>query len=292
MPSFTAVSWGGLTISSDGQDGQNWLLGLDGWESTPSPVVQDSPRSNAHGSFVTPIWSGPRTVTATGFSLSDTARDALFQATQAPMTLPGDTGTLPLSASVVGRTLSADAQFMGYAPVILNKGFWQAGHFSWVIQWRCPDPLRYGPTVSATCGMPSSGGGLVFPLFIVSGVITWGTVPAPQVASVANNGNADTSVLLTVAAGGSALTGGFQIVETVTGSVISYADDLPAGSSVVFDSSSGSVTLNGTADRRGSVTVAQFTQVPKGTTRSYVLLGLVGFSATATLTAAIRPAYL
>lgn len=292
MGTPTELQWGGLNITSFGADGVNWLTALEGWEGTPPTRVDDVARLNGHGSFVTPVWAAPRVVTATGFSLSDTARDSIFQALGAPMQVPGAAGTSTLAVTTVGRSLTADAQFSRYAPVILTKGFWQAGHFPWVIEWRCPDPLRYGPLVTAgPVNMPSAGGGLVFPLFLVAGVMTWGTVPAPQIAVLTNSGNAPATVTITVAAGGSALTGGFQIVETVTGSTITYVDDLPAGSSVVFDSSTGSVTLNGQADRRGSVTSAQWFQIPAGATRNVIFQALTTFSATATLTAAMRPAY-
>jgi hypothetical protein len=292
MPTMTTLQYGGLNITSDGQDGTNWLTQLEGWEGTPPTRFDDVQRLNAHGSFTTPVWAAPRVVTATGFSLSDTARDAVFAATGYPMQVPGAAAASTLAVTTVGRSLSAAAQLTRYAPVILTRGFWQVGHFPWVIEWRCTDPLRYGPTIiGGPITMPTSGGGLVFPLFIVAGVITWGTVPAPQIINLANTGNAPTTVILTVSAGGTALTGGFQIVETTTGSVLRYVDDLPAGSTVVFDSATGSVTLNGTADRRGSLTVASWWQIPAGVTRSIILQGLIGSSATATLTASTRPAY-
>lgn len=287
-----AVAFGGLNISSDGADGVNYLTGLDGWEATPPTRVDNVDRLNAHGAFVTPVWAGARVVVATGFSLSDTARDTVFQATQSPMRVPGAAGTSTLAVTAVGRSLSANAQFSRYSPVLLTKGFWQAGHFPWVIEWRCPDPLRYGPvtTVGPLVQAPLTGG-LVFPLFSVGGVMTWDTLATPQTASLFNPGTADAQVTLTVAAGASALTGGFQIVEATTGSIIRYVDDLPAGSSVVFNSATGAVTLNGEADRRGSVTIAQWTPVPPGTTRTYILGLLSGTSTTASLTASTRPTY-
>jgi hypothetical protein len=287
-----AVQFGGLNISSDGIDGVNWLLSLDGWEDTPPVRVDDVPRLNSHGSFQTPVWAGPRVVVATGFSLSDTARDTVFQATQNPMRVPGATAATTLAVTAVGRSLSANAQFSRYSPVMLNRGFWQNGHFPWVIEWRCADPFRYGPTTTVGPLIQAAlTGGLVFPLFSVSGVMTWGTIATPQTATLTNPGTADAQVTFTVAAGATDLTGGFQIVEQTTGSTIRYIDDLPANSSVVFNTATGSVTLNGTADRRGSVTVAQWAPIPPGTSRTYILALLSGTSTTASLTASTRPTY-
>jgi hypothetical protein len=289
--SVTTLAWGGLTISSDGVDGANYLTSLVGWEDLPGVRVDDVARLNAHGSFVTPVYSEPRTVQATGFSLSPAGRDALFQQVQAAMTISGAAAPGTLQVTAVSRTLSAAAQLTKYAPTMLVRGFWQAGHFPWVIEWRCPDPRRYSTALVDSCGMVVSGGGLVFPFFTGTGYLGFGTVPAPQVADFTNTGTAEASILLTVAAGGTALIGGFQIVESQTGHVIVYNDDLPAGSSVTFDSATGLVTLNGQADRRSSVSVAQWTQAAPGAYRAFTFQGLTTSSATATLTASMAPAY-
>lgn len=291
MATPTAATFGPITLAGDGSS-QYHLTGITGWDELPDARFDSTGRSNAHGEFDGPVYSAARTVTISGEVRNQAARDALLAAFDAGFVFAGASAGVPLSVTMAGKTLTALSAKVIAKQKVRAVGEWGLGRFGWQVQFRCADPLRYDALVTAgPITMPSSGGGLVFPLFITGGVLTWGTVPAPQIATVANPGSADTSVLLTISAGGSALTGGFQIVESVTGSVISYADDLPAGSTVVIDSATGSVTLNGTADRRGSLTVAQFWQVPAGATRSAVLLGLVGFSATATLTAAIRPAY-
>jgi hypothetical protein len=292
MPSYTTLQWGTFTISSDGQDGVNYLTALEGWEGTPQTRIDDEPRPNTHGSFVTPVWAAPRIVKATGFSLSDTARDATLQALGAAMQVPGAAAPATLAVTTASRSLTAAAQLTFYAPVILTRGFWQAGHFPWTIEWRCPDPLRYGATQTVgPAVLAALSGGLVFPLFTPAGVLSFGTLPTPGTLSLSNTGNADAPVILTVAANGSAFTGGFQIIEAATGQTLRYAADLAASDVVVFDSSYGTVTLNGTADRRGSLTIAQWTTIPAGQTRTFYLAPLGGANTTASLTASTRPTY-
>jgi hypothetical protein len=74
------------------------------------------------------------------------------------------------------------------------------------LQWRCPDPLRYGSSQSyGPIGLPTSGGGLVYPL--VYG-LTYGTQGTVGQLTLTNAGTADASVVFTVTG---SLPLGFQI---------------------------------------------------------------------------------
>lgn len=256
---------------------------IQGWYDGPSVRTQYVPRAGANGSFDTAVYRDVRTITLTGTYVGTSYADAVVQSRALAACL-GDGSAGPLTVDGISATVRIAAE-----PVLAWIGDNSA--FGFAVSFAAVDPRKYGATISAVCGMPATGGGLVFPLFIVSGVITWGTVPAPQVDTLTNSGTAPSPVTFTVAAGATPLTGGFQIAEQVTGNVLRYVDDLPAGSSVVIDSSTGNVTLNGTADRRGSLSIAQWTQIPAGSTRVFTLGGLGGFSSTATLTAVTRPAY-
>jgi hypothetical protein len=285
LTSPSAVTVGSLTFGNvDDQTLTGWVYtNLEGWYDGPEVRTAFMPRPYAHGSFDATVFRGVRVITLTGTYVGLDHPSALAAAQQLNALLgDGSTGTVTVDSITSVVRLSA--------PPILS---WLSGlDFAFQVSFTAVDPHKYGPTFTAgPVNMPSAGGGLVFPLFLVSGVMTWGAVPAPQIANLTNVGTAETSVIITVSAVGTALTGGFQIVETVTGSTITYVDDLPAGSSVVFDSSTGSVTLNGQADRRGSVTTAQWFQIPAGATRNVILQALTTFSSTATLTATARPAY-
>lgn len=279
------VTVGGLTFGLfDDLSMTGWTYSnLQGWYDGPSVRAQYVSRAFTDGSFDTLVFRDVRTITLTGTYVGSSYLDAVAQA-QALAACLGDGSAGTFTVDGLSATVRIAAE-----PVLGWIGDNSA--FNFAISFAAVDPRKYGATITAVCGMPSTGGGLVFPLFIVSGVITWGTVPAPQVDTLTNTGTAAAAVTFTVAAGATPITGGFQITEQTTGSILRYVDDLPAGSSVVLDSATGNVTLNGTADRRGSLSVAQWTQIPANSTRLFVLGGLSGFSSTATLTAVTRPAY-
>lgn len=291
MATPTILSWGGITVAGDASSPYN-LLDLNGWRGDLPPARYDTDgRPNAHGNFGSPVWSDERTVSLVGECRTNAQRDALLAALSAATIFSGNAAPGTLTVQEAGLTLSAAAQVIR-AGKTRTPGQWGLGRFGFQIDWRCTDPLLYGsPVTVGPIVQAAMSGGLVFPLFSVSGVMTWGTLAVPQTASLTNAGSADAQVAVTVAAGASALTGGFQIIESTTGRIIRYVDDLPANTTVVFNTADQSVLLNGDTDRRGSVTVAQWAPIPAGATRTYVLTLLSGSSATATLTASTRPTY-
>jgi hypothetical protein len=291
MATPTILTWAGITVAGDGSSVYN-LRSLTGWKGDLPPAQYDSDqRPNAHGTFGGPVWAGERTVSLVGECRTNTQRDALLNALDAATPFSGNASPGTLAVTMAGLSLTAAAQVIRSGR-IRNPGEWGLGRFGFQIDWRCTDPLLYGtPVTRGPLVLAAESGGLVFPLFMPSGVLSWGTLPTPQQASLTNPGNADAPVTFTVAAGASNLAGGFQIIETSTGRLLRYVDDVPAGQSVVFNSADGSVLLNGDTDRRSSVTVAQWTPVPALSTRTFYLALLGGVSTTASLTAVMRPTY-
>lgn len=291
MGTPTILTWAGITIAGDGSSVYN-LRGLSGWKGDLPPARFDSDdRPNAHGAFGSPVWASERTVSLVGECRTNTQRDALLNALDAATPFSGNEAPATLAVTLAGLSLTAAAQVIRSGR-IRNPGEWGLGRFGFQIDWRCTDPLLYGAAVTrGPLVQAAATGGLVFPLFMPSGVLSWGTLPVPQLASLTNPGNADAPVSFTVAAGATNLAGGFQIIETTTGRLLRYVDDVPAGQFVVFNTADGSVLLNGDTDRRSSVTVAQWTPVPRASTRTYYLAQLGGTSTTASLTATMRPTY-
>lgn len=279
-PSLVAI--GAMIFGNVDDTLTGWVYtDIQGWYSGPGVRAAFTPRTFDHGSFDAPVFRDVRTVTLAGTYVGSSYSDAVAQATALTGLLAdGSAGTITVDG------ISATVR-IGIEPTYSWVG---DAAFNFQISFIAVDPKRYGGALTAgPIGMPVSGGGLAFP--VVNTVFNFGTVPALSVASLTNPGTAAASVQITVAAGAGALTGGFRILETVTGNVLQYSDDLPAGSSVVFDSSNGSVILNSQANRRGSLTIAQWWQIPAGATRTVIFTGLAGTSATATLTASSRPAY-
>lgn len=281
-PSLVVVD--GMTFGNVDDTLVGWVYtSIDGWYDGAGVRASFTPRTFDHGSFDSPVYRDVRTVTLTGVYMGSSYTDAVAQSlllaallgdgTPGVITVDGISSTVRLSGQP-SMTWIGDAAF------------------NYQVSFTAVDPKKYGPVHNATAiTMPTTGGGLIYPLYVTLSVLSYGTVPVPQIALLTNSGTADTSVQMVVASGGAAITGGFQITETVTGSVLQYSDDLPAGSSVAFDTGAGSVILNAQANRRGSLTIAQWWQIPAGATRSVIFTGLGGTSVTATLTASFLPAY-
>lgn len=281
-PSLVVI--GGMTFGNVDDTMTGWVYtNLQGWYDSAGVRATFTPRTFDHGSFDSPVYRDVRTVTLSGTYLGSSYTDAVAAATTLSALLAdGSAGTVTVDS------ITATVR-LGVEPVYAWIG---DAAFQYQVSFIAVDPRKYGPTFNAgAISMPTSGGGLIYPLYKTLNVLSYGTIPAPQVASLTNTGTAATSVVMTVAAGGATIIGGFQITETVTGSVLQYSDDLPAGSSVVFDTGAGSVILNGQANRRGSLTIAQWWQIPPGATRSVIFAGITTTSVTATLAASMRPAY-
>lgn len=292
MPTPTIVSFGGITIAGDNSSAYH-LDNLAGWHGDlPAARIDSEDRPNQHGESDTPIWSGARTVTVSGSCRTNSTRDALFNALTAAMVYTGDANPGTLTVQEAGLTLTASARIAGSSPARV-AGAWGLGQFGFQVQWRCADPLLYGASVSDIANMGAATGGMQFPLFnpLPSGALSWGTLTPASACDLTNTGSMDSPVVFTIVVGANALLGGMRITETVTGRILQYADDLPAGTTLVIDGSTGTVQLNG-ADRNGSLTLRQFTPVPAMSTRSYVVTGLSSTSSTLVLTGAMRPAYL
>lgn len=289
MGTPTIVVFNGLTVAGDASSPYN-LQSLTGWRGDlPPAVFDDEQRPNAHGVFGSPVWAAARTVSLVGECRTNQQRDALLAAFSAATVFSGSATPPTLAINQAGLTLNTSAQVIR-SGAIKNPGEWGLGRFGFQVDWRCTDPILYGTLVTVgPLVLAAATGGAVFPAF-PSGVFAWGTLPTPQTATLTNSGSADAPVVLTVSANGAAFTGGFQIIETSTGRILRYVDDLAAGDVVVFDSSTGSVTINASADRRNSVSVGQWTPVPAASSRTFYLAPL-GANSTASLTAAMRPAY-
>jgi hypothetical protein len=200
----TSVIWGDLTVGADPASGQT-ITSIEGWENLPGSRYDNIQRARAHGSHPSPVWSDQRLVTVTGTSYSQDQRDALLLELQASMVY-GDEADVgePLTITLAGRTLTATGQLLRCDPTVA-AGSWNYGLIGWVAQWRCPDPLRYGPEKTATTGLPTSGGGLVYPLTYP---LAYGAASNPGQITLANAGTAAAPIVFDVTG---PLPSGFEI---------------------------------------------------------------------------------
>lgn len=287
----TIVTWRNLVLTA--ATGHR-IESVEGWESLPSARYDKQPRARAHGTHRSPVYADERVVTVTGECHSLAERDALLLQLQAGMTFTDEDGDEePLTISLGGRTLTAWAQLLRCDPVVA-VGSWNVGQIRWVAQWRCPDPLRYGPErPPATTGLPTTGGGLTYPLTYP---LTYGTAGATGQITLSNAGTADAPIVFEVNGGTTTGLEGFEI--SAAGRRITYPMTTPPGQPVVIDTGAGTVLVEGTADRRGELTYADWLLVPRADpytgqpgTLAVQFTSMGGYDADALLSAWVRDTY-
>ena len=152
------------------------------------------------------------------------------------------------------------------------------------------DPLRYGPAVSVSTGLPTAGTGITYP---ISYPITYGVAGDPGRVTVSNAGTAPTYSILEITGG---MSGGFELTEISTGRVLRFERPVPYGSTVYLNPRTGRASIDGQSDVSGSLTRADWWSVPAATngipgsrTIQFNALGVV--TGTPSLTARTAPAY-
>lgn len=279
-----SFSWSGIDFTTDGP---YYLTDVEGWSNPPDASAQDRAISGGHGSAKMPMIRGSRTVTLSGVCVGKDVRDQLLRRLDDAMAFGFDEGetSSPLAGYVAGQVLTADAQLQRYAP-LTQKQMWGRGVFPWSIQWRCPDPLRYGAYRSETSVIGQSGAGLTLPLALPA---AFPANPIGGQITINNPGNARTPVVLSLQGPldqpGVIVNGG-----TARQRSTEYPLTLSDSDRLVIDTSSGGALLNGAyrAPRLGSSLTKKLELMPG--VNSVAALGIAGASSP-TLTVLYRPAY-
>jgi hypothetical protein len=275
--SDTEVVWRDLTL---GGDGPYVIQSITGWDDLPDITSLDEPRARGHGDHMGSLYSRARIVTVEGKVADLEARDALLRALDASS--PVESTPRSLTVDLFGRRLTAGARIVRRTVGVgLN---YSVGEVPFAIQWRCPDPLRYGPTRQVTTGLPTGGTGLAYPLAYP---LDYGTVGDAGQVTLDNEGTADAPIRFTVSGG---LPNGFEI--SAAGARLTYPYAVPAGQSITVDTADGTVLADGTADRRGNLTWADWLTIPPGRSLTVQFTSLGGeFDPGAQLAAEWAPTY-
>lgn len=232
-------------------------VGLDGWFGSPPVRADVEDRPNADGAEdVDKHFRSARVLRFTGaligsdpFSAQDELMDA-FAAVQAdgvpfPLTVTTDVGP---------RTVTGTLQ--GEASVTPDFSMQRATVVATIV---CFDPVKYGPAVVQSTGLPSAGGGLEYPLGDPAGALYYGAVGASGRVTVVNTGRAATWPFFRVSG---QLDGGFEIRCVDTGDTLRYERVVPAGTSVTIDSRTGAVLIDDVSDASTYLTRDGFFSVP------------------------------
>ena len=145
------------------------------------------------------------------------------------------------------------------------------------------NPLRYGPEISVSTGLPTPGGGLAYPLVYP---VSFGAAGNPGRVIVSNPGTAETFSMLEVTGG---MSGGFEFTEIITGRVNRFVRPVPAGSTVLINLRTGRAFLDGPSDGTQYWTRQERWSVPRGGSRTIQFAALGVVTGTPTLTARTAP---
>lgn len=281
------VEVGGLEIV-DGL-GPWTLMALGGWHDGVAVRSQRADRPQAHGTFATRGWRSGRAITVAGevhvdgHAAAAAARNAIT-ACLADGTF-GDMRVTDPDGTVTSALVQLDGK-----PLVTWGPNGDVVVFD--LQFYAPDPLRYGDPVALDTGFPKPGGGLRFPLFTDGaarvGFLDFGAPGTSGRITLTNHGTAAGHPQYTVV--GPVPPEGFDIVCVETGERITFSEGVSAGSTLVLDSATGRVLLNGDGDKSGALTRADWFTVPPGGTCTIAFLNR-GASSDAVLTATLRPSW-
>jgi hypothetical protein len=249
----TEITWRGLTL---GGDSPYIVQSISGWDDLPDTNDLSQPRTRGDGDHVGDLFSQARIVTVNG-KIADLAdRDQLAQALKRVTTVRSD--LYDLTIETLGQALTSQARVLRRA-LPVGEGY-ALGEVPFSLQFRCPDPLRYGPEQTTSTGLPAAGGGLAWPLF-AGGVLDWGAAGTPGQVTLTNDGTDDVGFTFDVVAGTTyGLQQGWEV--SAAGQRITYPTAVPAGQTITVDTAAGTVFAEGTADRRGELTNADWLLIP------------------------------
>lgn len=281
-----------ILLGDDDANGVEWGFStIDGWHKPAGMDVTRTQRIVSHGEFAQAGHRTGRVITVTGWLWGD-SRAKVNAALSELSALLADGGfeTFTFDDSDSGalstrvQLLDLDADWDG--GTVANPPRFQ-------LQLLAADPYKFGAVSSASTGFFSvpSGVGLSFPLFVSSGVLDFNSSTVVSgVVAVSNAGSADAPVVFTV--DGPTPVEGFIITAQSTGRRIVWlpGEAIPEGSSVVFDGSDGSVTIDGSADRRSGVLVDEWPVVAAGGSEDF-LFSSEGDVTDAVLTASVTATY-
>jgi len=286
--SASTIVWRNITLYGRADRGRFSFATLDGWEDLPDPKHEETDRPQAHGRFDAPVYGDQRRVIASGRCSTPAERDAMLLELQASFNFQAS-DLLPLTITQAGRTLTADARLLRFKPVSPD---WGAGFIGWAAEWVCPDPLRYALPTPVSTGFPELVGGLEFDLFTDgttdTGVLEYGAVGASGRLVMTNPGNAD--AWPAYEASGLVADEGFDIITVGTGDTIRFQHGVPAGSTLLIDSATGVVVIDGYADRSTYLTMRDWAPVPPGGSVEIAFVPL-GATSGALLTATLTPGF-
>jgi hypothetical protein len=247
---------GSLPLNVTDDDGVDWIVTAnEGWKGSPASTQQPAQRQSDHGGYPSASYLTPRnlplavTIKAPSAALLDTAIEQLKAAATRTAT------TLRVQSAGYDRTATVYRQ-----GETLTATYGTAADLS--LSLIATDPRLYGTAgYSGSCRLPSTTGGLTFPAVfpaVFSATVSSGQIP------VGNLGSIGARPLLRIT--GPAVTP-LVTLQRPDGSVqqLTYNGTLAALDYLDLDCDAHTAILDGTANRRGLLTVTGgWPEIPPG----------------------------
>tara|TARA_R110002051_G_scaffold1853_1_gene10141 strand:- start:7923 stop:8792 length:870 start_codon:yes stop_codon:yes gene_type:complete len=259
--------------------------GLTDWYAGAQAKSPINERPQAPGAFNTGTdWSSSLAISIRGFYNGTSNADALLAAENLSALAGGASVDVAVTDAV--RTTSRHVSVRR----VSIPDFGVRSAFEFTVDMVAVDPLRYGPEIVASTGVPVSGGGLLWPLGAEPTEFwDWGADGSSGRLSLTNDGTAAVWPSLTVEGG---LGGGFVATNVTTGESIRFVRPIPAGSSVTINQRTGMASIDGQSDVSGFITERGFFSVPAKETHQIQFAALGAVTGTPQFTATLSPGYL
>lgn len=259
--------------------------GLLGWKGSPSMRRETIPRLGFPGSFSVAGVKDERliSVAATAYCNNELTADDL-EDELAAILADGTEGVLTVTEGRkaprwVSAWLATEIRVSRPSPTMVRFSY----------QVVAPNPRKFGATLAGATEPFSSGGGLyTTPLFGSSqaqGILDFGNVGTTGTVSITNAGTADTPPRFTVTG---MIPEGFQIIRQDASAVLEYTGVVNQGQTLVLDTDTGSVTLDG-EDRGAQLTGRGWSKLLGHSTATWLFLA--PNAASASLTVEVPPAW-
>jgi len=271
-----------LENSDSGTD--PYLIDIPGWDDSTEPKLNIVRRNAGHGVFdQDPVYDDARFFSIIGRQVNPGNALAITQLRTQIFGLKNLSGNWPVTVTKPdGSSRTASVKLAG-------KIRWDVSVEDSVVDFEIPvmakDPRTYGPDVIVSTGLPTSGGGIAFPITFP---IDFGTPGTPGRAVTTNAGEAETYTRIDVTGG---LGGGFSAVCVETGQEVRFERPIPLGSVIAVDFRTGQAIIDGQSPVSSSLTRREWWTNPPGVLRTIQFNAIGSVTGAPTLTAYTPPAY-
>lgn len=244
-----------------GYEGDEWVDGdvvwhierSTGWHTSAAPRLAGAPRSRGHGWHDGISYRDARRVALYGWLFARNAA-ALEDAMESFAAICADGEDLQQVQVVTGSRTRTAMVRLADEPLVQPTGRWNAAV---TLPLLAPDPRKYGaPSAALSTGLPTAGTGLAYPLAYP---LDYGALGATGQVTLVNPGTAPAPIDFRVTG---ELPSGFEISAAETGQRLVYVERVPTGQTLHGHTGRGTLRAEGTSERRGNLTVADWMLVP------------------------------